>query len=137
MNKFLILPLALGIAYQGQAFPNKKPFLFTIGSSVFQEQVTGTVVANNGVPVAGVTVKNVQSGKTAMTDARGQFQLSARKGETLHFSFVGYKSLDQQVTGNSLSVTLAEDASQLEEVVVVGYGTQRKSTVSGAVATTI
>lgn len=136
MNKFLILPLALGIAYQGQAFPNKKPFSSVVGSSVFQEQVKGTVVANNGVPVAGVTVKNVQSGKTTVTDAQGQFQLSAKQGETLRFSFVGYKALDQQVTGNTLSVTLTEDASQLEEVVVVGYGTQRKSTVSGAIATT-
>lgn len=136
MNKFLILPLALGIAYQGQAFPVKKPFSSIVGSSVFQDQIKGTVVANNGVPVAGVTVKNVQSGKTAVTDARGQFQLSAKQGETLRFSSVGYKSLDQQVTGNSLSVTLTEDSSQLEEVVVVGYGTQRKSTVSGAVATT-
>ncbi|ULT27665.1 TonB-dependent receptor plug domain-containing protein [Sphingobacterium sp. E70] len=62
--------------------------------------------------------------------------MSAKQGETLRFSSVGYKSLDQQVTGNSLSVTLTEDSSQLEEVVVVGYGTQRKSTVSGAVATT-
>lgn len=136
MNKFLILPLALGIVYQGQAFPVKKPFSSIVGSSVFQDQIKGTVVANNGVPVAGVTVKNVQSGKTAVTDARGQFQVSAKQGETLRFSFVGYKSLDQQVTGNSLSVTLTEDSSQLEEVVVVGYGTQRKSTVSGAVATT-
>ncbi|RKE44324.1 SusC/RagA family TonB-linked outer membrane protein [Sphingobacterium detergens] len=136
MNKFLILPLALGIAYQGQAFPVKKPFSSIVGSSVFQDQIKGTVVANNGVPVSGVTVKNVQSGKTAVTDARGQFQLSAKQGETLRFSSVGYKSLDQQVTGNSLSVTLTEDSSQLEEVVVVGYGTQRKSTVSGAVATT-
>ncbi|WP_104385049.1 TonB-dependent receptor [Sphingobacterium sp. HMA12] len=136
MRKFLILPLALGIAYQGQAFPNKKPISSTVGSRVFQEQVRGKVVANNGVPVAGVTVKNVQSGQTAMTDAQGQFQLSAKQGETLRFSFVGHKSIDQQVTGNSLSVTLTEDASQLEEVVVVGYGTQRKSTVSGAVATT-
>jgi len=136
MNKFLILPLALGIAYQGQAFPVKKPFSSIIGSSVFQDQIKGTVVATNGVPVAGVTVKNVQSGKTTVTDARGQFQLSAKQGETFRFSFVGYKPLDQQVTGNSLSVTLTEDASQLEEVVVVGYGTQRKSTVSGAVATT-
>lgn len=126
----------LGITSQGQAFSVKRPFPSTIGSMVFQNQINGTVLSPNGQAISGVTIKNIQSGKTVVTDSNGKFQLSSNQGETLRFSFIGYKTLEQLVVGNSIQITLEEDASQLEEVVVVGYGTQRKSTVSGSVSST-
>lgn len=98
--------------------------------------VTGKVTDGTGSPLAGVTVavKNKPMATTTAND--GSFRLdNINAGEVLIFSSVGFNSLEQTVgAGSSLSVTLTTAATNLNEVVVVGYGTSRKRDLTGAVA---
>ena len=97
--------------------------------------VSGTVVDDLGEPITGanVVVKGTTQGAT--TDLDGKFTLnSVPQKAVLRVSFVGYKDQDVNVAGKTnLKITLAEDSEMLEDVVVVGYGVQRKSDVTGAV----
>jgi TonB-linked SusC/RagA family outer membrane protein len=97
----------------------------------------GRVVDAKGQPLPGVTVliKGTKTGTS--TDANGVFNFNLPTGkETLIFSFVGYKTQEVAVNGRStLDVNLEEDAAALDDVVVVGYGTQTRATLTGAVAT--
>lgn len=96
----------------------------------------GTVTDASGSPLPGVNilVKNTNLGTT--TDFDGNFELSkVPTGSILQFSYVGYTSREVKVTNaNVLKIQLQEDAQALEEVVIVGYGTQKVSKVSGAVS---
>lgn len=96
--------------------------------------VTGEVVDNTGEPLIGasVTVKGQQGG--AVTDIDGKFSIKAPMGATLVISYVGFKSTEVKVTSTTVNVTLEEDSALLDEVVVVGYGTQKKATMTGSVA---
>ena len=97
--------------------------------------VTGTVNDNTGIPVPGanVVIKNTTTGTS--TDFDGNFSITVKNGDVLVFSSIGYSKKEVAITGQqTLDVVLAEDASQLEEVVVVGYGTRKKSHLTGAVA---
>lgn len=97
-------------------------------------QITGTILDETGEPVIGANV--VQKGTTngTMTDLDGAFSLNVPNNATLVISFIGYNSMEVNVAGKSkITVTLKEDTQKLEEVVVVGYGTQKKVTVTGAV----
>ena len=97
----------------------------------------GRVVDAKGQPLPGVTVliKGTKTGTS--TDANGVFNFNLPTGkETLIFSFVGYKTQEIAVNGRStVDVSLEEDAAALDDVVVVGYGTQTRATLTGAVAT--
>jgi TonB-dependent starch-binding outer membrane protein SusC len=98
--------------------------------------ITGKVVdENGGVSGASVTVKNSTVGTTTNQD--GEFTLSIpTSATTLVISFVGYTSREVIISGSTVSVTLAKSVgSSLDEVVVVGYGTQRKVNVTGAIST--
>lgn len=99
-------------------------------------KIGGKVTDETGEPLPGVSilVKGTQQGTT--TDADGAFAIEVpNENTTLVFSFVGYMSQEVEVGGrSSISVALAVDNKALEEVVVVGYGTQRKSDITGAVA---
>lgn len=98
--------------------------------------ISGKVSGENNVPVSGasVTVKGGTLGTT--TNDRGEFTLSApESARTLVVSSVGYTTIEVAITGSSISVSLMKsDAPNLEEVVVVGYGTQRKSVVTGSIS---
>ncbi len=101
------------------------------------KQVTGVVIDNAGVPVIGASVieKNVTPTNGTVTTVEGTFSLQAHKDATLSVSAIGYKTIEVKVQGNgSLSVTLIEDNELLDEVVVVGYGVQKKVNLTGAVA---
>ena len=109
----------------------------TVFVSAQTNELKGTVVDANGSPLPGVSViiKNTTKGTT--TDFDGNYSIqNVKKGETLVFSFLGYKTKEVLV-GNSvlINVTLDEDTQNLDEVVVVGYGTQKKSVVTGAIST--
>jgi TonB-linked SusC/RagA family outer membrane protein len=97
----------------------------------------GRVVDAKGQPLPGVTVliKGTKTGTS--TDANGIFNFNLPTGkEVLIFSFVGYKTKEMAVDGRpTLDVSLEEDAASLDDVVVVGYGTQTRATLTGAVAT--
>ncbi|MDQ3292735.1 MAG: carboxypeptidase-like regulatory domain-containing protein, partial [Bacteroidota bacterium] len=99
--------------------------------------VNGKVVSVTGEPLPGVTVllKNTQIGTN--TDPNGQFSLQVPdNGGTLVLTIIGYQTKEVAIPqgSNPLNITLAEDAKVLNEVVVVGYGTQKKSDLTGSVS---
>ena len=107
------------------------------GSAVAQENsiVKGTVIDGSGEPLVGVSilVKGTTTGVVSGLD--GSFTISVRNGETLVFSYVGYIKQEKLVgKEKNLKIVLQEDAKSLEEVVVVGYGTQKKVNLTGAVS---
>jgi len=111
-------------------------FLFMIlMQSSLTAQITGNVVDATGEPLIGVTVViQGQDGGTS-TDVDGKYMIDASTGDVLTFSYVGFS--DQLVTvGNQaiINVTMADNASILDEVIVTGYGTRKRSHNTGAIA---
>ncbi len=106
-----------------------------MSASVYAQdiEVTGTVVDDFGEPVLGanVVVKGTTNGAT--TDLDGNFSFKAPKGSTVVVSFIGYKNQEFVFNGQPLNITLMEDSELLEDVVVIGYGTAKKSDLTGAV----
>ena len=98
--------------------------------------VKGTVLDQGGFPLPGATVVEKETSNGTATDLNGNFSLAvSNKDVVLLVSFVGYVTKEIPVAGQTnLTVTLEEDAAALEEVVVVGYGTQKKSDLTGAVS---
>jgi TonB-linked SusC/RagA family outer membrane protein len=108
--------------------------LFPLGAMA-QSVVKGTVNDEAGDPVIGATVKVQGSQKGAITDLNGQFTLEAASNATLVVTYVGYETQRVNVAGKrNIVITLKEDAQTLNDVVVIGYGVQRKSDLTGAVA---
>ncbi|SDL14271.1 TonB-linked outer membrane protein, SusC/RagA family [Catalinimonas alkaloidigena] len=111
-------------------------FGFTIFSVFGQNTpVTGTVTDTEGQPIPGVSITVKGTTKGTVTDLNGAFELSAADNEVLVFSFIGFLSKEIPVSGQAtINVQLEEDVAQLDEVVVVGYGEQKRSDISGAVS---
>ncbi|MET6998056.1 SusC/RagA family TonB-linked outer membrane protein [Chitinophaga defluvii] len=100
-----------------------------------QDKITGKVSDANGNPLIGVSVKEKNGKAGTVTDVNGQFSLTAANGTILVFSYMGYEAQEVMVNGNApLAVTLIESTSGLNEVVVVGYGTQKKKDITGAIS---
>jgi TonB-linked outer membrane protein, SusC/RagA family len=102
-----------------------------------QNKVTGTVVsAKDGQPLPGVSVQEKGTTNGAMTDVNGKFSIIVQgSSSVLVFSFIGYLSDEKEVGSQTvINVTLNEDIKQLDEVVVIGYGQQKKSLVTGAIS---
>ena len=98
--------------------------------------VKGSVKDANGEPLIGVNVLQAGTTNGIITDFDGNFELNVPADASLTFSFIGYKTQTVAVKGRkSISVVLQEDTKTLDEVVVVGYGTMKKSDISGAVTT--
>ncbi|MEM9327326.1 MAG: SusC/RagA family TonB-linked outer membrane protein [Bacteroidota bacterium] len=101
----------------------------------FQNQVSGTVTDENGDGLPGATVLEKGSSNGVVTNANGQYNIAVGGDATLVISFVGMKTIEEAVNGRSIvDVSLVFDTEALEEVVVVGYGTQTKRDVTGAIA---
>ena len=100
------------------------------------KKITGTVVDNTGEPVIGanVVVKGTTLG--SITDMDGKFTIEdVPSNGTLQISYIGYKSIEMPIGSQSdFKITLQEDSEKLDDVVVVGYGVQKKVTVTGSVA---
>lgn len=95
--------------------------------------VKGNVVDETGEPMIGVTIK-VKGGKSAtVTDLDGNFTIAAAPADMLEISYIGYKTQTVKA-GNNLAIKMKQDASDLDEVVVIGYGTQKKRDLTGAIA---
>ncbi|MDD4968924.1 MAG: TonB-dependent receptor [Paludibacter sp.] len=96
-------------------------------------KVSGTVVSDaSGEPLIGVSVMVKGTSQGVITDFNGAFSLQVKTGETLKFSYIGYLSQEVKVGGTVLNIRLKEDQQSLDEVVVVGYGVQKKKLVTGA-----
>ncbi|MEO3407858.1 SusC/RagA family TonB-linked outer membrane protein [Mucilaginibacter sp. CAU 1740] len=111
--------------------------LLTILTQAFAQNATvkGTVSDNQGQPLPGVTVKNKATNAAAVTDVKGNYSIAANADATLVFTFVGFTTQEQKVNGRSaINVTLADANKQLEEVVVIGYGTRAVKDVTGAIS---
>lgn len=94
--------------------------------------VTGTVTDANGDPLIGCSVQLKGSGVGTVTDLDGRFKLQAPEGKTLTFSYIGYKTKEVKAA-KTMKVTLEDDTHVLNEVVAVGYGTMKRSDITGSV----
>ncbi|MEN7547738.1 SusC/RagA family TonB-linked outer membrane protein [Rapidithrix thailandica] len=99
-------------------------------------QISGTVVDEDGQPLPGVSILIKGTTRGASSNVDGSFNLTMPEGATLIFSFIGYKTQEIEVNGQQkLNIVMQSDVSELEEVVVVGFGEQKKLSVVGSVTT--
>ncbi|HEY4288836.1 MAG TPA: TonB-dependent receptor [Puia sp.] len=120
----LILTIAVGL------FPSS--FVLAQGGG---ELVHGNVTDSSGKPISGASVMNLKSKAGTSTDPAGNFSIRAVKGQTLQISFISFQSQRVVYSGQAnLMISLHADNSSLGNVIVIGYGTQRKEAVTGSVA---
>lgn len=97
--------------------------------------VTGTVLDGSGLSLPGVNVKVKSSSQSTTTDFDGSFKLSGvSNGTTLVLSYIGYRTQEVVVSGPKVTVKMSDDTRSLDEVVVIGYGSQKKRELTGAVS---
>lgn len=96
--------------------------------------VTGQVTDDTGVPLIGVAVFNTKTSQGTITDIDGMYEMQAETGTKLLFSYIGKEDMELAVTGNRMDIVMTDSGLTLEEVIVVGYGVQKKRDVTGAVA---
>lgn len=100
-----------------------------------EKVVKGKIVDESGFPVPGASLVIKGTTKGSTTDMDGNYSISAAPGDVIVFTYLGYKTVEEKVTeANNYNVSLVPTQAQLEEVVVVGYGTQKKSDLTGAIA---
>lgn len=119
-NAVSVAPVSLGVGVVNQSAKHQ-----------------GTVLdAKTGEPIIGASVVIKGTTNGSITDIDGKFSLDLKKGDVLQISFVGYQTKEITFNGNtqSLNIRLSEDTKMIDEVVVVGYGTQKKVNLSGSVA---
>ncbi|WP_370174615.1 SusC/RagA family TonB-linked outer membrane protein [Leeuwenhoekiella palythoae] len=122
LNKWILTCLSI-LCFTGLAWAQEK-------------SVSGTVTDAQGMPLPGVNVLVQGTQRGTQTDFDGNFSLQASEGEVLLFSYLGMKSITQAVgSANTYTITMEADSAELDEVVLVGYGTQKKSSITTAVAT--
>lgn len=145
MRKLLLFSVALGLSapYYSMANVEKgslgtsKAAIETImnaSSAAQQQTITGTVRDADG-PLPGVSIAVVGSATATSTNTSGAFTIEAPMGSTLRFTMIGYTSQEVVVNSSTLNITLETSDQSLDEVVVVGYGTQAKRNVTGSVST--
>lgn len=103
------------------------------------KEISGTVTDSKGELVISGTVKVKHTTTATITDINGKYKISAPTNGTLVFSYLGYQTKEvpvSSISGNTLDVVLQEESNMLDEFVVVGYGTMRKSDLTGSVSTT-
>lgn len=106
------------------------PYLLAQGSV----KVTGKVVDNQNDPMIGVSIVEKGTTNGVITDLEGNYVLSVAEGATIIYSYIGYITQEKKAVAGVMNITLVEDAKTLDEVVVVGYGVQKKSSVTGAIS---
>ena len=99
-----------------------------------QQTVRGRVLGADGVPLPGVSVSVIGGQDATGTDENGNYTITAAEGSKLRFTMIGYTTREITVSGPNLDVTLEVSDHSLEEVVVIGYGTQKKAHLTGAVS---
>ena len=99
-----------------------------------QTMISGKVVDESGIPLPGVNILEMNTSNGTVSDVDGNYSLDVQDKATVVFSFIGYIKLEVPVNGRTtINITMVLDATGLDEVVVVGYGTQKRSDVTGAV----
>ncbi len=128
--KLFKVAVMLLIIFLFQSFSTVKAYTFQ------QQEIKGTVTGSDNLPLPGVNILIVGTDTGTETDFDGKYSISAKKGDVLQFSFVGMQTQLVTVGDNTIvDISMKEDANALDEVVVVGYGTQTRAKVTGAVST--
>ncbi|WP_282113767.1 SusC/RagA family TonB-linked outer membrane protein [Maribacter stanieri] len=97
--------------------------------------LSGTVTDANNVPIPGANILVANTTRGTQSDFDGNFTIQVASGDIVRISYIGYSTQNVAIVAQkTVTVTLTEDASQLDEVVVVGYGTQKKSTITGSIS---
>lgn len=134
LTKLLVFGLLIQLHFSNSVYANNK---LIIGSE--QQTIKGTVASSEdklGMPGVNIMIKGVPN-FGAVTDMEGNYTISAPANATLVFSYLGYKTIERNVNDQSeINVIMDPDQDALDEVVIIGYGTQRKETVVGAVTQT-
>ena len=135
-TKHVLLPVMIGMSLS--AWARSKPvFLTSIPdvkiSTKFQEPIKGLVKTASGEPVSGASIFNSSTGKTTQTDAGGAFTIDGKIGQTLRVSTIGFETQQVKIESQSLVINLVSTDQSLDEVIVVGYGKQKKVNLTGAV----
>lgn len=100
-----------------------------------KKQITGKIIDENGDPIIGANIVEKSTTNGTVTDVDGNFSLTVENDVVLHISYIGYLAQDINTAGKtSFNIVLQEDTQALEEVVVIGYGVQKKATVTGAIS---
>lgn len=125
-NPSLVLKLLLFLLFSG----------FTSINSVAQERITGVVTDVDGITLPSVTILQKGTTRGTVTDFDGKYSLALASGEKiLVFSYLGFKTVEIPVDGKTtINITLEIESESLEEVIVVGYGTQKKASVVAAIS---
>lgn len=124
------LPLTWAIKDEVIVINDKQSFA---KEEVVQQNIKGRVYNEQGQPLEGATVHH--KGKNYITDANGEFDIPAQNGDRVTVNFIGYQSSEITIKNQaSLSVTMVPRHEQMEDIVVVGYGQQKKATVTGALS---
>lgn len=134
MKRRLLMRMPSSLKAPCLKIPGFAILLLLLSHSLFAQQKVRGRVASGDSALAGVTVQVKGAADYTQTDERGQFVIAAPQNSTLVFSYVGYETLEQKVTRDVFDIQLKSLASGMDEVVVVGYGTQRKATLTGSVA---
>ncbi|PWG04566.1 SusC/RagA family TonB-linked outer membrane protein [Polaribacter aquimarinus] len=110
--------------------------LFCVATFAQEVTVKGTVTSQtDGEPILGANIIIVGTKKGTSTDFDGNYQIKVKRGEVIQVSYLGFKTRTIPYAGQKrINVQLTEDAAQLEEIVIVGYGTQKKSHLTGAIS---
>ena len=109
-------------------------FIFSLATIMAQQNIVGTVTDTNGNPLPAVSVVVQGTADGVSTDFDGQFSLQAQFGESLVFSSLGFQTQVIEINRANIDITLLESTSELDEVVVIGYGSLSKKEATGAVA---
>jgi len=122
LNKYVILTMML--------------YSFGLASAQNSDgKVTGTVLdQSSGDPIIGVSISVKGSKQGTITDINGTFSISTKVGETLKVSYIGYAAQEVKVSSNKLIIHLKESEKSLDEVVVIGYGRQKRKDVTGSIS---
>lgn len=114
--------------------PNKQIVLSAESTKSTQRKVTGVVTDEKGEPIIGANIVEKGTTNGAITDLDGKYSLTISSGSILQISYIGYNSQEiKSGNGNVLNISLREDTEALDEIVIIGYGTVKKSDLTGAV----
>ncbi|MGN6615473.1 MAG: SusC/RagA family TonB-linked outer membrane protein, partial [Candidatus Nitrosocosmicus sp.] len=118
----IILPLFLAIFFKFNAIAQK-------------EMITGIVTSENGSPLSGVSITVKGTSQGTATDANGKFSIPITIGQSLELSYVGFKAKELEIINHkNLTIQLESSPNNMDAVVVVGYGSQKKSDITGAIS---
>ncbi len=136
-NKLWIIPLVLLATsyHSANANSSNEPNKISVTRMYLQQTVSGTVRdAGSNEPMGGVTISVKGTSSATQTDENGNFSIEASNGQVIVANFLGFKSQEKTVSSGTMNFSLESTAQQMEELVVVGYGTMRKSDVTGSIS---